>query len=434
MEAKMKKLFLMAICTVFLTTSISHGYQATFTPRISVGGEYTDNVFLTSTDKEDDFITTITPGFTGQILGKTSGAELSYDPSYAFYNTFDEYNGWRHDARFSGWVNLAKYTRLDVRDNFLYTEDPLRNADIAIGRTEDPDLPIDSTIRESRQIYYTNFASVDLEHQFGEEDSFRLGYVNYLLRNDDPTYDDNDGQKPSIGLTYWFLPQWGFEANASYTKAEFELSEDRDLISGDVSLIKRFTRQIEGYIRYMHLMVDYDGLTEDDSTYNPSIGIKYLIADDISCFLDVGWFYNDFELRDDQYGPTADLRLIKTFQRGSLNIAASGGYDYSLFGAETLNFEEFYEIAGSATYRLAKHLNGNIFASYRNDDYIDADREDKTTRAGLGLTMQALPWMSFGLYYTFRNVDSTSRVDEYDENRALLRVTFSPARPYRTSQ
>ncbi|HKJ33656.1 MAG TPA: hypothetical protein VKA34_17605, partial [Balneolales bacterium] len=327
----MKKLFFMAICTVLLTTSISHGYQATFTPRLSVGGEYTDNLFLTETDKEDDFITTITPGFTGQILGKTSGAEISYDPSYAFYNTYDEYNGWRHDARFSGWVNLAKYTRLDVRDSFLYTEDPLRDADIARIRTEDPELPIDSTIRKSRRTYYTNFAGVNLNHQFGEEDSFRLGYVYRLLRNDDPTYDDNDGQTPSIGLTYWFLPQWGFEANASYTKGEFELSDDRDLMSGDVSLIKKFTRNLEGYIRYKHLVVDYDGLTEDDTTYNPSLGIKYLIAEDVSCFLDVGWFYNDFELREDKYGPTGNLRVIKTFKRGTLNFAASGGYDYSLF-------------------------------------------------------------------------------------------------------
>jgi len=430
----MKKLIFMAICTIFLTTSISHGYQATFTPRISVGGEYTDNLFLTETDKEDDFITTITPGFTAQILGKTSGAEISYDPSYAIYNTFDEYNGWRHDARFSGWVNLAKFTRLDVRDNFLYTEDPLRDADIARRRTEDPELPIDSTIRKSRQIYYTNFASVDLNHQFGEEDSFRLGYVYRLLRNDDPTYDDNDGQTPSIGLTYWFLPQWGFEANASYTKGEFELSDDRDLVSGNVSLIKKFTRNLEGYIRYTHLMVDYDGLTEDDSTYNPSVGIKYLIAEDISCFLDVGWFYNDFEYRDDQYGPTGNLRLIKTFKRGTLNFAASGGYDYSLFGTENLNFEEFYEIAGSATYQLAKHVSGNIFASYRDDDYIDTDREDKTTRAGLGLTMQALPWMSVGLYYTFRNVDSTVVGEEYDENRgASPRHVFNPSSiPYQS--
>jgi len=434
----MKKLFFVAICTVFLATSISHGYQATFDPRISVGGQYTDNVFLSETFKEDDFITTITPGFTAQILGKTSGAVISYDPSYAIYNTFDEYNGWRHLANFKGWSNITKNTSLKVRDRFLYTEDPIRDPNISRIRTEDPTIPIDSTNRRSLRIYYTNFLSIDLNHQFGEEDSFRLGYVNRYREDDDPRYDDSRGNIPSIGLTYWFLPQWGFDANASYTKGTFENSPDRDLWSGDVGLIKRFSRRLNGYIRYSHLVVDYkEGNIEieDDQTYNPSIGFNYLLAEDISTSLDLGYFYNDFkDFRDDQSGPTVDLRLIKTLERGTLNLSALGGYDYALFGYEDLNYDQFYEVGGSARYQLYRNIDGIIFASYRNDDYLDADREDKTTRAGLGLTAKVLPWMSLKLNYTFRKVDSTSRTENYDVNRVFVSITLSPSRPYRTSK
>ena len=436
MEAKMKKLFLVAVCTVFLTTSISYGYQATFDPRISVGGEYTDNVFLTETFKEDDFITTITPGFTAKILGKTSGADISYDPSYAIYNTFDEYNGWRHKARFNGWSNITKNTSLKVRDRFLYTEDPIRDPDIARIRTEDPTIPIDSTIRKSLQIYYTNFFSIDLNHQFGEEDSFRLGYVNRFRNDEDPRNNDSRGNIPSIGLTYWFLPQWGFGANASYTKAEIDNQPDRDILYGNVSLIRSFTKRFKGYIRYAHTNVGYeDEGTEvkDDRTYNPMIGFNYLIDKDISCSFNIGYFYNDFDLREDASGTTVDLRLIKTLNRGSLNLSALGGYDYALFGNEDLNYDQFYEVGGSARYQLYRNIDGIIFASYRNDDYLDADREDKTTRAGLGLTAKVLPWMSLGLNYTYRNVDSTSRIEDYDVNRVNVRITFSPSRPYRTS-
>ncbi len=166
-----QKLFFVAMCIFFFTTSISHGYQATFTPKISVGGEYTDNVFLTDTSNEDDFITTISPRFAAEILGKTSGAEILYDPSYAMYNTYDENNHWRHLFRFNGWSNITKNTSLKVRDRYLYTEDPLRDPDIALTRTEDPEIPIDSTIRKSLRIYYTNFFSIALNHRFGEEDS-----------------------------------------------------------------------------------------------------------------------------------------------------------------------------------------------------------------------------------------------------------------------
>ena len=93
------KIFFIAACTLFLTTSITFGYEATFEPKISVGTEYTDNLFLTDKNKESDYITTISPSFKAEILGKKSGAKVSYAPSYAFYDEYDELDHWRHRAR-----------------------------------------------------------------------------------------------------------------------------------------------------------------------------------------------------------------------------------------------------------------------------------------------------------------------------------------------
>ena len=104
--------------------------------------------------------------------------EISYDPSYAFYDQYDEFNSWRHRANLSGWSQLTKYTGLKIRDNFLYTEDPIRDENIAEIRTEDPTLPIDSTNIKTRRTYYQNLAGVDLNHQFGKyNSSFEIGYV-----------------------------------------------------------------------------------------------------------------------------------------------------------------------------------------------------------------------------------------------------------------
>ncbi|MCW9098129.1 MAG: hypothetical protein OQJ93_12160, partial [Ignavibacteriaceae bacterium] len=128
-----KRLFLSAICSFFLTTSISFGYKATFTPRLSVQEEYTDNVLLSEKDSaiQDDYITTISPGFTAELMGKNGDATISYNPSYAFYDQFDEFNGWRHEANLSGMYMIAKNTRFNVRDRFSYTEDPLIYDNIA---------------------------------------------------------------------------------------------------------------------------------------------------------------------------------------------------------------------------------------------------------------------------------------------------------------
>jgi len=430
------RIFFVAACTLFLTTSITFGFQATFIPRISISEEYTDNLFLTDSNKEHEYITTISPGFTAQILGKNSGAEISYDPEYAVYDEYDDYDGWRHSVELSGWSELSKNTRLEVSDSFLYTEDPMIDSDIAALRAEDPDVLIDSTIRRNRQTYYTNTAGINLIHQFGRADSFNLGFVYSFLENDDPIYEDNERYNPYVGLTYWFAPEWRSEIRGDYIKGEFDDSDDLDGWYGSARLIKRFSRHLEGFVQYAHWLVEYDGNSEDYQVYIPSAGFNYAISDDTSFSLEMGYAFLNRDEEDDESFMSAIGNLTKTFRRGSINIIGSAGYEGADFGAEGLGVAEFWELGGSVTYQLTRHLSGNVFGSYRNNEYIEEtpDREDKITRAGLGLSMQALEWMLLSLGYEYRTVDSTVDIEEYDENRGLFRITLSPPRPYRTSQ
>ncbi|MBW2643054.1 MAG: outer membrane beta-barrel protein [Deltaproteobacteria bacterium] len=430
------RIFFIAACTLFLTTSITFAYQATFIPRISVSEEYTDNIFLTDSNKEHEYITIISPGFTAQILGKYSGAEISYDAGYSIYDKYDEYDGWRHNVEFSGWSELSKNTRLEVNNSFLRTEDPLRDSDIAALRAENPEALIDSTIRRSRQIYYTNTAGINLIHQFGRADSFNLGFIHSFLKNDDPDYEDNERYNPYAGLTYWFASEWGLNMNGSYTKGDFDDSDDLDGWYGSARLIKRFSRHLEGFFQYAHTSVEYDGNSEDFQVYNPSAGFVYTISKDTSFSLEMGYAILDGEESSNKSAPSGIGNLTKTFKRGSINITGSAGYEGSYFGAEGLGVAEFYELGGSATYQMTKHLSGNVFGSYRDNEYKEEtpDREDKITRVGLGLTMQALEWMSLGLDYAYRTVDSTVDIEEYDENRVFFRVTLSPPHPFRTSK
>ena len=430
------KIFILAACTLFLTTSITLAYQATFIPRISISEEYTDNLFLTERNKEHEYITIISPGFTAQILGKNSGAEISYDPEYSIYDEYDEYDSWRHDARFSGWIQMAKNTRLEVRDSYFRTEDPLRDPDIAASRAEDPKAIIDSTIRRSRETYYTNTVDINLIQEFGRANSFNLGFIHGFLENDDPAYEDNERYNPYVGLTFWFAPDWGLNMNGAYTKGDFDVSDDVDLWYGSARLIRRISRPLEVFVQYAHTVVEYDGTSEDSQIYNPSAGFIYTMSSDTSFSLEMGYAYFDPEDSDSGSALSAIGNLTKTFKRGSINFIGSAGYEGSYFGAEDLGVNKFYELGGSVTYQLTRHFSGNIFGSYRDNEYEETvdDREDKITRAGVGLTMQALEWMSLGVNYAYRTVDSTIDTDEYDENRVIFRITLTPPRPFRTIQ
>lgn len=430
---KHKVAVLLSAYMFLLSAFHAHGFQATFTPRISIGEEYTDNYHQTDQNKEHEYITTISPAFTAQLLGKTAGIDLSYAPQYADYDKFSENNTWRHNVQFSGWLEPTKHIRVGLRDSFLLTEDPAPDEDVARIRTEDPTLPVDATIRRGRNTYITNRTNLNLTYRFGESDSINLGYAYSLLDNDDTTIEDNRRHNPHIGLTYWFSPQWGLSARGSYVRGEFDTSDNLDEWSGNIRLIRKFYRHFEGFISYSQTALNYEGETEDDKTYNPSIGINYAVAEDMSLSIDAGYFVNDYERREDESGLTGNTRLIKRFKRGSINLSGLGGYEYTSFGAENLGFSIFYEAAGSVSYQITKHFSSNLSGSYRNDQYKDItpEREDRATRVGLGLTIRPLQWMSIGLNYTFRSVDSTIDTNDYDENRLSLRITLSPATPFR---
>lgn len=423
-------LFQAAIALFFI--GISSAAQFNFTPRLSVSGEYTDNVFLQPNDRQDDFITGISPGLTAQLKEKTYGFDLSYDPEYVCYAQTTENNTWRHTGNFTGFIDITKDSRFEIKNGLTKTEEPFSYGDIALIRNEDPAQIIDPSIRLTRNSYLRNSANARLSQQFGERDSIYLNYNYAILRNEDPTITDNDVHTPSAGFTYWFTPRWGTSGDFSYQIADYENSYNSKRFLGKISINRKITKNLEGYVRYSHSDVQYQGITEDDRTYNPSIGVDYQYADDISLSLDAGYFINDFDLRSDQSGFTVDGLLSKRFQKGSFDLSARSGYDYSLGQATDNGFQLFYEAGASGTYLFTKHISSNIFGSYRYSEYPDLSptQTDETTAAGAGLNLQLLKWLTASFNYTYRFVDSNTGTN-YTENRAAIRFTVFPATPFR---
>ena len=214
------------------------------------------------------------------------------------------------------------------------------------------------------------------------------------------------------------------------------MSDDFEQINTRVRVLRKISRVLDGFIQFGYGTLDYDGNREDAEGYSVSAGFDYAIAADISLSIDAGYSWLDRDISDDESGVSGEVKLTKTLSRGVIYFTGSGGFADPNFGAETLGISEFYEVGGSVKHQLTKHLTGNAFASYRYDKFLEQtpEREDKTTKAGVGLTMQALQWMSIGLNYDFRRFDSTLDVDDYDENRVFFMITLSPSVPFRTSR
>ena len=230
---KFKIYLCIAISVILFTATSVFAFQATFLPRISVTEEYTDNLYLAEENEEDEFITIISLGFATELLWQHGGIELSYDPAAVLYHEFSENDTWRHTALLYGWADLTRNNRLEIRDAFVRTEDPLGEEDVNNLRSEDPAIVADPTLRTTRDPYWTNTASVRFTNRFGENDSIYLEYAYGILENEDKTLEDNTQHIPSAGLTYWFTPRWGSEIIVSYTKAEYDREDE--FYTGDPS-------------------------------------------------------------------------------------------------------------------------------------------------------------------------------------------------------
>ncbi len=441
------------VALVILFAAFSHipmafSAQFKFTPRTSVEGEYTDNVFLTKDDTEDDFVTTVSAGFALELAGRTSGMEFSIDPNYEFYNRFDEFNEWGLLSDLKAWTSPSRATRFEVTNNFTRTTNPLGRDDRITalnGRVEETG---DTTLRRGRQPYYRNRARVNASHRFGREDRVYAGFLYSLLRNDDDRVEDNDEYRPSVGLDYWFTQQFGSQFFGEYTRGEFSSQSDFagvpagdfDNWLGTLRLLGRMTRHFSLFFQYDQVYRHFtSGIDNDYIVYAPSAGFTYDITEDMYLRLGLGYYKQVIENEKNNDDPFINGEISKTwnFKRGSINLTGLSGLTQNDFGAQNIGFQQFATIQGRADYKFTRQIVGDIGAYYRyahtpaQSDEVDEDNLDTNRyHAAVGIGYLPTRWMNIRLGYEFNKYD-TSANDDYTENRALLTITLQPDQPWR---
>jgi len=429
---KTKRCILITLSAILIFSVSSEAYQLTFTPRMTLSEEYSDNIFLLNANGEEEYIALISPGFTAGILGKSSGVEISYDFGYSFYQKHEEFNSDRHNAFINAWIQLSKNYRIDIRNRFFRTEDPIPERNDLLLLTEIPRYQIDNTIRKTREPFFRNFSSIRLNHQFGELDNIYIEYINSILENEDPAIEDNSRQGGAAGLIYWFLP-WGVDINATYTKGEYDVSEDYDRWGGDFRLIRRFNSRLDGYVGYRRTEIKYTGQRGDDNNYQVSIGTDYLPSEDFSINLNAGYFGSDSNIREDFFHTTGNISYSQILKRSAIKFIIFSGTEYADFGAENLGYSVYYGSTGSASYQMRRNATANVFLSYRNTEYKDVtpSRDDRYTVAGASLDILTFKILSLRIEYTFRKMDSTINENDYEVNRIFARLTIAPSNPFR---
>ena len=450
--------FILMTLIPFLTASYVHAAKYTFEPRLNINSYYTDNLFQDPDDEQDDIVTSVTLGLAAGVETKTAGLDAYFDPRYQFYNDFNELNRWLYSAGLNGFVDITKNTRLSLYDRFAKRDDQLSSDQINSVRSGDPTASLDPTVRQGRGSYWRNTADIRLEHQFGANNTFFASYNNELLRNDESDrYEDSDGHRGDIGVTYYWSPKWGFDISGTYVRGLFDPSDDFIGIptddfnawGGSLRLIRNINRRTKGFAEYTYSHLTYDNgpifsvaptpgspeivLNQDYDVHAPQIGVEYAIQDDLTLTASGGWFWRANDITDNDDGPVINFLLRKELQRGGVRLEAGAGYDFSFFTAQNLGFTRFYRVGITGDYEIFRRFYGDIYGAYRRNEFLDEipQRDDDRYLVGGGFTWQPIRWASIRLGYALNKVDSNFRANSYTENRFLLNLSFAPDLPYR---
>ncbi|MEW6443900.1 MAG: outer membrane beta-barrel protein [bacterium] len=393
-------------------------------PRVYAEAQYDDNILLSAENEQDDLITTVAPGLSLAHESPTDEVNLDYQFLHSFFRENSELDYSGHIGRLRAHKDFGRLG-FDLAEVFLRSENPVELTGLVT--FERPSLR-----RGERFRYTRNIVAPELRFRFGEGRSVRLYYRNNLLRNQAGDVADQDAHAYGAALAFRINIRNRFDL--SYERADRDYGEivppqpSRDS-EGDIGRIRythAFDPRIAVFTEYRYDGRDFERETPgffDYTTHDPRLGVTYELDDRTRLSASAGYAVREAEEGRDQ--ETFSGRVDLTGQRGRLELEAYGetGFDEDFVSAELLGFYEFWRAGLRATFPLLERLSLEGYFYFERDEFDDMDRRDRILSGRATLSYQLLRWLSVSLHYQRIERSSDVSSEEFEDNRALARVT-----------
>jgi len=415
--------------------------QKTFTPRLSVQEQYDDNVDLDSRDERSDWITTVSPGFLLELDLEKTRMGLDYQAGFAFYANDSSRNTINHHARLDLNQALAQHLTLNVRDAFSRTEDPITEQDQRISSSR------------NRRVRYRNDGEANLAYQFGPDDVVTTGYRNRYFDSRSRDEEDSTGNEGFVNVDTWFGPRFGMGLNAQYGRAQFkqpnnytgDVTEDFKQYQAGTTLRYRWRPGRLTYCGYSLIYQDYERSSrksnyDDFYLHQGTVGVNLLLAPHTTLDAEGGYYYQDYDRGQSRNGGLFNVALSTRREKAAFRVSGSGGYTQDYFTAENQGFTRYYQVSGSASYKLSEDLGVFAAGRYRWEDIYGQNdrktRDDKVWQASGGFNYSFWRYLTLSLEGMHTERDSTDKrntnrdYNDYTDNRVTLRLTAAYPIPF----
>lgn len=402
------------------------GLISRFHPFVSVKGEYSDNLNLTKTNRNEDYITTVQPGIRFSNMGKKAGVELDYTLGAVFYGKKTNLNYISHNASLDVKYLTASHINFYLKESFIQSDDPREQEYF----TTAADSRYVLATKTERTVYWRNVVAPTIEYQFGPENRLGVNYRNNIYRTDSTSGQNSQENYINPFFSYWFDRRNGITLEYGLTYGEFDRNPDLTGHLANARYIYRFSPQHSIFAEYTYSKRTFDSSEPSESSFSadydihePSIGMKFLISATLTASAQVGYFWARPKAGLGKDGVSYKGELVNIDPRTTYGLSLQGGYREDFFTSQNLGFIRYHRLTGFLNHMLDKRISLGCFGSIEYAEHETSDRRDTIWGIGGRASYMPLKWLMLALEASHRENQSSVDSAGYVENRGMFRIT-----------
>jgi hypothetical protein len=374
--AKFRAIILLIIALSCIRVSECHA-RVTIIPNVllNLQTNYDSNFYYLSSDEKSVVTRLVEPGFEVGVETAKALIAARYTLSANYYDEAGEDDFYGHQGLLLGEVELTDRTKFDIKNRFIYTQDP--------GQLDPIGTPA------SREKYFQNRFRMALSYYFEPKFTVEVGYQNWITDYDKHELEDAKGNQGSIDLIY------------------------------------HLNRSSALDIEYQYWSMNYDGVTPDYNSH--LLWFKYrkewrLVA------LEAGVGYHkrsyDESGLSDSTTTIYNLILDGASRSGKSRYSLSGQQNYNYLGFHSNDYYKAYRFTGKYDYDWTVRITSGLEASYQNNDYINSQREDDIRKVAGDVGYLFKEWLELVMSLSYEERDSNTTSRDYDRLIALIELQF----------
>ena len=409
---KPAKLFVMAV-TLFgmLVLSINSWAAAEIHPRITVGEEYNDNIYLDNTD-EEDWITTVQPGLSLTYNNRSLEATIDYSMRFRFYkNNSDE--------------NQDKFKDVQ-RGNATLLFFPGRpftlrlSEDISSVTLDERSNNADYNEVENRSLLYHSTVAPEYNWQLTSTFSMVFGYI--YDRNDyvDSRGNDTEAHEGHFSLVKQVSATTEVFARFAYIDHNSDDIDD-EFKQQDYTLgvNQQLGKRVSGTIEGGYSRVDQKTSSTDDNSHW-LVDLSYHLSEPVT--LTLAYSQNYEVTPEDGLIESQQASFGANYTRESLTASTALFWNKSKYVRENRE-DEGAGIRFDLAKPLSRTLTANLNGEYEHSKYDDPDEKADLYTLGTSLDYSYHRFL-ISLGYIYRKNDSDLGANEYTNNVVTLDGTM----------